>query len=561
MNLKVMLIVLSLCLGLFLRFYQLESLPPGLNVDEASHAYNAYSILKTGEDRYGRPWPLTFRSFGTYLLPAYTYLTVVPVAFFGLTIFSGRFIAVVSGVLLLIITYFYISEAKIFPERMKWLSVLVLSISPWAVFFSRGGHEASLSVSLFAAAVLFFVYSLKNPKWLILSFLTAGLSGQAYYAERYLAFLFFPVAIWIFKDKFLKHKKIIFIGILIFIITQLPQFVLSRSDALTRRIEQVNYWNTPSFNQNGGYFKLLPLGQPLYITKEFVTHYIEYFSPRSLFFDADPQRVRSMPDLSIFYIWMIVPLWFGAGVLFMKTAEPAMKVLILLLVLAPVPAALTNDPFYSIRTLTFFWAGTIILSLGCDYLLNFVRSRTFRIFLILVVVLISLVSFYKSYFILLKHERSDIDGFEYLSLVERLKNYQGRKVVVDSSRATGAHIWIPFYAKIDPAKFQQQTSADVKNNYYNNTNLDSVTRLDNFEIRAISWKDDIYKDEIIVGDSLAISDQQIKEHNLTPLFQIVGLDSKVKLEAYETHPEITCKLDFQRGFLDNPDCQKFAGSD
>ena len=59
-----LLIVLVLLLGLFIRFYQINQLPPSLNWDEISHGYNAYSILKTGKDEWGISFPTIFRCFG-----------------------------------------------------------------------------------------------------------------------------------------------------------------------------------------------------------------------------------------------------------------------------------------------------------------------------------------------------------------------------------------------------------------------------------------------------------------------------------------------------------------
>jgi hypothetical protein len=62
--------VLVLLLAAALRFIDLERVPPGLNVDEALNAYEAYSILRTGRDEWGRVFPVTFRAFNDYRRPA-----------------------------------------------------------------------------------------------------------------------------------------------------------------------------------------------------------------------------------------------------------------------------------------------------------------------------------------------------------------------------------------------------------------------------------------------------------------------------------------------------------
>ena len=68
----------------FLYFYKLDSVPSGLYVDEALSGYNAYSIIETGRDEYSKLFPLSFRLFGSYSPPLYTYLTTVSISKFGL---------------------------------------------------------------------------------------------------------------------------------------------------------------------------------------------------------------------------------------------------------------------------------------------------------------------------------------------------------------------------------------------------------------------------------------------------------------------------------------------
>lgn len=534
MKFKIFVIFLVLIIGVFLRLYQIDSLPPGLNHDEVSTGYNAYSLLKTGKDHYGQEFPLVFRSFNSYILPLYTYLTVIPTAFLGPTILSVRLVSLLASILLLFITVLFVFEIKKLTFGARILTVFLISISPWALYFGRAGHEINLGSVLFILSMFFFIKSITNPVWLVFSLLTAGISGLTDYADRYLALLVMPTLIWIFREKFKSNKKIIFIGILFFLLLQLPYLALINSGSFARRVEQVNYLNDNSFTHNGGNFKNIPIGRVLYISYEFVTHYIEYFSPRSLFYEQDPQRSRSIPDLSVFYIWMVVPLWFGFKVLINGRSNPVYKVLLVLLALTPIPAALTGDPFYTFRVLTFLWILTVIISLGSEYILRLIPSVLFKIALTSAVVVVSLISLYSSYFILLKYERGDIYGYEYKALVDKLKDYPGKKVVIDAGRLPGPHLWIPFYAKVDPIKYQQQVDVSILRNYYNNTNPDEVTKVDRYQIRPIIWREDLYEDKILVGDALAVSEEQIKRHKLKELFRIKGLDGKDKLFAYET---------------------------
>jgi len=66
-------------LAFLLRFYNLDKIPNGLYQDETAIGYNAYSILETGKDEYGKSLPLYFKSFGDQKLPVYIYAAVISV--------------------------------------------------------------------------------------------------------------------------------------------------------------------------------------------------------------------------------------------------------------------------------------------------------------------------------------------------------------------------------------------------------------------------------------------------------------------------------------------------
>src|SRR3989344_4338949 len=99
--------LLAVILGLafFLRIAGLSSFPPGFTPDEASFGYDAYSILKTGKDQWGKPFPVVLESFGDFKSPLYTYLAVPSVASFGLNKFAVRLPNAILGTIAVYITY------------------------------------------------------------------------------------------------------------------------------------------------------------------------------------------------------------------------------------------------------------------------------------------------------------------------------------------------------------------------------------------------------------------------------------------------------------------------
>jgi 4-amino-4-deoxy-L-arabinose transferase-like glycosyltransferase len=109
------LIALVFLLGFILRIVNISSRPVGFTPDEASFGYDAYSILKTGKDQWGKPFPLVLRSFGDSKLPLYTYLTIPSVFLFGLNEFAVRLPNAIIGSLAVIIVYLLVKE--LFSEK------------------------------------------------------------------------------------------------------------------------------------------------------------------------------------------------------------------------------------------------------------------------------------------------------------------------------------------------------------------------------------------------------------------------------------------------------------
>jgi len=143
-------------LGCFLRLYHLATNPPGLYIDEASIGYNAYTILTKGVDEFGVHMPLWFRSFGDYKMPIYIYLTSLSMAFLGKTELAVRIPSALAGIGSIFMLYLNLKllvsldkEKNKVMELLPIISALFLSISPWAIQFSRGGFEVDVACFLY----------------------------------------------------------------------------------------------------------------------------------------------------------------------------------------------------------------------------------------------------------------------------------------------------------------------------------------------------------------------------------------------------------------------------
>lgn len=186
---SLLLICLIVILGFATRFYLLGRVPAGLYLDEAAQGYNAYSILKTGKDEFGKQFPVAFRSFGDFKTPVYIYLIAPLIPFFGLNSFSIRLPSFIFSIITLPLLYFLIK--KLCPQNkdstlIALFSTLFLAISPWHTLFGRTNFECNVALFLMLLGYYLFLLGIKKPAWLPFSAFSFGVALPAYHSERLL---------------------------------------------------------------------------------------------------------------------------------------------------------------------------------------------------------------------------------------------------------------------------------------------------------------------------------------------------------------------------------------
>src|SRR5258708_2371218 len=153
----------ALFVAALIRLPYFSQIPRGLNRDEAALGYNAYSLLRTGRDEYGKWFPVSITSFGDQKLPGYVYALVPFIATFGLTPFAVRLPSLLSGFIIigeLGLIAIFLAKALQFNEKhqiaLSGMTMLFLAITPWANHFSRSGYEAHLALALFMGGFLVY---------------------------------------------------------------------------------------------------------------------------------------------------------------------------------------------------------------------------------------------------------------------------------------------------------------------------------------------------------------------------------------------------------------------
>jgi 4-amino-4-deoxy-L-arabinose transferase-like glycosyltransferase len=140
-------LVLILVLAGFLRVIYFGKAPSGLNQDEAVNAWNAYCLLKTGQDQVGVRWPVFYmRGIGGNWSPLYIYLLIPFEMIGGLSITTARVPAVVFGLLAIAVIY-YVGK-RLFGEKAGLAAALLLTLNPWHFQQCRWGHECNIAALL-----------------------------------------------------------------------------------------------------------------------------------------------------------------------------------------------------------------------------------------------------------------------------------------------------------------------------------------------------------------------------------------------------------------------------
>jgi 4-amino-4-deoxy-L-arabinose transferase-like glycosyltransferase len=161
-----------LLLALLLRLPGLDRWPPAIHQDEASNGVDAWSLLTTGADRAGRVWPVFLQGFGSgdNRTSLYAILAIPGTALFGPGAVATRLPAALLGGWAVLATFLFVRRIR--GGRAAAAAALLLAISPWHIYLSRFGHEASITPA-FLVTALWLVAS--RRWWMAGAVLGAGL--------------------------------------------------------------------------------------------------------------------------------------------------------------------------------------------------------------------------------------------------------------------------------------------------------------------------------------------------------------------------------------------------
>lgn len=208
-----------LVVGFITRSVGININPKGLNVDEASSGYDAYSILEFGCDRNGNKFPVFLEAWGSGQNALYSYLMIPFIKLFGLNVITTRLPMVILGCISLIVWYNLLNEVK--NKKFAIIGLSFLVICPWNIMKSRWGLESNIFPDFVLYAIYFIVKFIKtnNVSKLYIASILLGVSSYTYGTSYFFLPIFCIIMyIYLLYTKKVNIKNVILSFSIIFII-------------------------------------------------------------------------------------------------------------------------------------------------------------------------------------------------------------------------------------------------------------------------------------------------------------------------------------------------------
>ena len=505
-----LLIILIVIIASALRLWQIGNIPPSPDWDEAALGYNAYSIMQTGKDEYGKSFPIILRSFDDYKPALYTYFIIPFIKLFDLNIVSVRLPSAIFGILTVLATYFLVTELfkKWEMGNGKMVSLLtsfLLAISPWHIQFSRIAFEANVGLAFNVFAALFFLKSFKKPWFLVLAVLSGAASIYVYQSEKvFTPLLFFSLSIIFRKEIIALPKKYIFLSLLTLFLVLLPMinYMLINKEALARA-QGVSIFSdqTPFLKENAkklledrknkDFLGLVFDNRRILYAKTIISGYLSHFSFNWLFIRGDLIRHHA-PSMGIMYLFELPFLLIGIYKLFFSNLNKKAKYLIFSwFLIAPIPASITSGVPHAIRTLNFLPIFQILTAIGILVTfrkignlssLSYLRNLIFSFFILFFIFNISY--YLDQYFVQQNYFTSQDWQYGYKETVFEIKKIEDKYdkiIVTNKPYLDQSYMFFLFYLKYPPGTYQKE--AQISSGGFRENHV-----FGKFEFRPIQWQ-------------------------------------------------------------------------
>lgn len=481
-----------LAIGLFLRFYKLGSTPNGLYQDETAIGYNAYSILTTGKDEYGKPFPLYFKSFGDYKLPVYMYATVPSIKLFGLTPFAVRFPSAFFGFLTILLLYILVLAISKKEDLARSASFL-LAINPWHIHYSRAAFEVTIALFLFLLGTVLLHKAYERKSGYFLTGTVCFLLGfYSYNLTRLLAPILYITTLYLFHKK-PGIGKLETATTLVVAVTVLFPFIQTFFAAGgVGSAEGTLIFTSAAVQAPLLELRSYMLALPPLVTKMFFNFYAltgwqylvniaSYVSVPFFFISGSPHGNHGIGNVGQFYLFEL-PLVILGAYLFLKEKNTFAKLLFAWLGVTIMVAAFTREAPHATRSFFLLFPMIMFSSQGLLSLFRYNAAKLFIIALAAYNIVFFLFSYFVRFPVALSKSWRASDGDVSVFIKNQDGNYD--RVLIDK-KAGLVYTSVLFYTSYPPEEFQR-TAIRLPDD---SEGFSEVLSFGKFEIRDINESD------------------------------------------------------------------------
>lgn len=511
------LIVFIILIAAFLRLYQITAVPPSPSLDEVSLGYNAYSLLQTGKDEYGASFPLLLRAYDDWRPALYVYVVMPFVRIFGLTPLAVRLPSVLLSLITLYITYFIgsmIGKKYLKTDILGIIASTLVAVSPWHIYISRLGHEVNLGLTLFVAAICFFLDAAERErKWsLVASGVLFGLSLHGYQSEKLTTPFVIVLGVLLYWKNLRKIPVAqILLAVFLFIAVAVPAAIVTFSGQGLSRFQGTSAVasGAPVFRaaqqsfaaakQRGDIVDELINYRGVVAVKEVAGNYLSNFAPKWLFWGRE-REAHKVPGMGLLYFWEAPFIVMGLWALW-KRKLPGKISLFLIgwMLIAPVPAAITTQAPHAMRSFTFIPVLELLEGFGLIALFELLNQegRTMIGLGVTASALIGLSIFWQGYFVIFPNEQSD--AFQYaikdaVRYVSEKGNAYDKIVFATDGSLTQSYMFFLFYSRYDPSLYQEEGGTM-------SGSFAATHRFGKYEFREISSNEPMNAKTLLLVDS------------------------------------------------------------
>ncbi len=502
-SISILFLAIIFITGLSLRLYKLGKVPNGLTTDEADMGYNAYALIRTGEDVYGRKFPLFFQSLDDYKPGIPIYSLIPALKFLGLSEYSIRLVPALIASFTPLLMFFllkllYPKHAKIAP-----IAATLMVFAPWNIAISRATFQYIEMVFFYLIFFVAFLLAVKkNPKFLPVSFLLLGLTLYVYYAAViYLPFICL-ILFYLYKRELFKNLRLFIISAFILMLVSAPAIAHYKTLQSKSRFNVVSAFNPEVIlpfsiaeiqqdKQEKIPFSSIIHNRRLVYANTAIANYFDYFNFDYLFTNSKTIRYFAVNGVGLFYL-LELPFFLYGLYLMVKRKSGEDQLILGLLLIGPVPAMITLGTPFPHRALLFIMSVQVISAFGAASAYKYLRRFSY---LIVGLYIVSIYFFLHQYYVHSPKEFiTETDNRAWFSTVRDAipqvnalaPNYQ--KVVFTTliPRLTPP-VYFLFYNRVDPRVIQKKAGGWTNEppsyeQIYN--------KIGNVEFRKINWEAD-----------------------------------------------------------------------